>query len=155
MSNLYEIKKEILDTIDLETGEIIDTDKFNNLQIEFNDKIENIALWYKNLLSEAAAYKAEKEVFAHKQKTAENKAESLKKYLDSALGGRKFNTVKVDVTYRKSTSVYVEDVEKLLGEYKKSVITISADKTAIGKALKSGELVQGASLVENNNIQIK
>lgn len=155
MSNLYEIKKEILDTIDLETGEIIDTEKFNNLQIEFNDKIENIALWYKNLLSEAAAYKAEEEVFKHKMKTAQNKAESLKKYLDSALGGRKFNTVKVDVTYRKSTSVDVEDVEKLPDDYKKSVTTISADKTAIGKALKSGELVQGASLVENNNIQIK
>ena len=155
MANLYEINKELLGCIDLETGEIIDTEKFDQLQIDRNDKIENIALWYKNLQSEAQAYKAEKDLFSEKQKRAENKAESLKKYLESALKGNKFDTVKVNVSYRKSTSINILDIDKLPEDYRKAVITISADKVELAKALKSGVVIDGAELIENSNIQIK
>jgi len=155
MSSLYEINEELLSCIDLETGEIIDTEKFDSLQIEKNEKLENVALWYKNLLSEAQAFKAEKDIFADKQKRAESKADSLKKYLDTALHGNKFGTVKVEITYRKSSSVEIEDLELLPADYTKTVTTVTADKISIAKALKVGEEVTGAKLVENNNIQIK
>ena len=155
MSNLYEINRELLNCTDLDTGEIIDIEKFDGLQIEKNDKLENVALWYKNLQSEAAAYKAEKDVFAEKQRRAENKAESLKKYLDSALNGNKFDTVKVNISYRKSTSVNVLNIDELPAEYRKEVVSLSADKVEIAKVLKTGEAVAGAELVENSNIQIK
>jgi hypothetical protein len=155
MSSLYEINEQILDCMDLETGEILDEEKFDNLQIEREQKIENIALWYKNLQSEAQAYKAEKESFADKQKKAENTADSLKRYLDTVLNGNKFGTVKVDISYRKSTSVNVLDIDKLPEEYKKSVTTISADKIELAKILKSGVAIDGAEIVESNNIQIK
>lgn len=155
MANLYEINEQILNCIDLETGEIVDTDQFDNLQIERNDKIEGIALWYKNLLSEANQYKNEKNSFSDKQKRAENKAESLKNYLDSALKGSKFDTVKVNISYRKSSSVNVLDIDKLPEEYKKSVTTVSADKLELAKVLKSGKAIDGAEMVENSNIQIK
>lgn len=155
MANLYEINQELLNCIDLETGEIVDTDKFDGLQIEREQKLENVALWYKNLQSEAQAYKLEKDLFAEKQKRAEKKAESLKTYLDSALHGSKFSTVKVDISYRKSTSVNVLDIDKLSDDYKKKVTTVSADKTLIAKVLKDGKTIDGAELVESNNIQIK
>lgn len=155
MSSLYEINQQLLDTIDLDTGEIIDTHKFDQLQLERNEKLENVALWYKNLLSEAAAYKAEKDVFADKQKRAEAKADSLKKYLDSALNGSKFETVKVNVSYRKSTSVEVINQEAIPERYLRSVTTVSPDKTEITKALKVGELIDGVQLKESSNIQIK
>ena len=45
---LYEIDNAILDCIDLETGEIIDVDKLNELQLEKETKIENVALWIKD-----------------------------------------------------------------------------------------------------------
>ena len=155
MANLYEINQGILECIDLETGEIIDTDKFDQLQIERSEKLENVALWYKNLISEAQAFKAERDVFAEKQKRAESKAESLKNYLDSALKGNKFDTVKVSVGYRKSTSVEIIDQSKLPELYLKTVTTVSPDKVEIAKALKVGESVDGAELKENQNIQIK
>lgn len=155
MPSLYEINQELLNCIDLETGEIINTEKFDQLQIDRNDKIENVALWYKNLLSEAQAYKAEKDVFAEKQKRAEAKAESLKKYLDTALHGSRFDTTKVAISYRKSTSVEVVDQEAIPEQYLRTVTTISPDKTEIAKALKVGELVAGVELKENQNIQIK
>ena len=45
---LYEIDNAILECIDLETGEIIDTDKLDALQLERETKIENVALWIKD-----------------------------------------------------------------------------------------------------------
>ena len=155
MSSLYEINEQLLNLTDSETGEITDWSAFEALQLARDEKIENIALYHKNLLAEAAALKAEEKSFAERRKRAENKAESLKKYLDSALAGKKFGTVKVDISYRKSTSVDVQDVDKLPEEYRKTVTTVSADKVSIAKALKDGEEVEGATLVENNNIQIK
>lgn len=155
MSSLYEINQQLLDTMDLDTGEIIDTEKFYELQLERNEKLENVALWYKNLLSEAAAYKAEKDVFAEKQKRAEAKADSLKKYLDSALNGSKFETVKVNVSYRKSTSVEVVDQTLIPEQYLRTVTTVAPDKTEIAKALKVGEQIDGVQLKESSNIQIK
>lgn len=153
--SLYTINQEILNCVDLETGEITDFDKFEALQIERNEKLENIALWVKNLTSQAEALKAEEKAFSERRKSAENKAESLKRYLDSSLKGQKFNTTKVAISYRKSTSVDVLDVEKLPEAYRKTVTTVSADKVAIGAALKAGELVDGATLITNENIQIK
>lgn len=155
MSSLYDIDSRILNLTDKETGEILDEQAFEALQMERNEKLENIALWVKNLLSEAEALKAEEKAFAERRKSAENKAESLKRYLDSALKGHKFSTTKVAISYRKSTSVDVPDVEKLPEAYRKTVTTVSADKTAISAALKAGELVDGATLVEKNNLSIK
>ena len=71
--NLYEINKEMLGCWDAETGEILDEARLDELQIERDEKIENIACWIKNLRAEKDALKAEKEVFAQRQKTVENK----------------------------------------------------------------------------------
>lgn len=154
MAKLYEINAEIENCINLETGEIEDFEKFEKLQIDKATKIENIALWHKNLISDAEQYKAEKIAFAEKQKQAENKAESLKNYLDLILQGEPFKTVKVNCTYRKSKSVEVSDIGKIPSEYLKYAEP-TADKTAIKKAIESGQAIDGASLVEKANIQIK
>ena len=53
MANLYQINEQILGCVDMETGEIVDMDKLQELQLEFDQKVEGIACWIKNLLSEA------------------------------------------------------------------------------------------------------
>jgi FtsZ-binding cell division protein ZapB len=85
--NLYEIDSAILDCVDMETGEIFDELKFEELQLTREAKIENICLWIKNLKAEAEALKQEKDAFAQRQKATENKLESLKKYISSYLDG--------------------------------------------------------------------
>ena len=49
---LYEIDEQILNCIDAETGEIIDADMLNALQMERDAKIEGVALWIKDLKAE-------------------------------------------------------------------------------------------------------
>lgn len=156
--NLYEIEKEIMSCVDMETGEIIDCEKLDSLTMERDQKIENIALWVKNLEADAKAYKEEKDSFAQKQKAAENKAKSLKEYLSRFLAGTSYKSTKVNIGFRKSESVDVFSLESLI-EYGNSDYLKykepEADKMAIKAALKSGANIPGCILVESNNIQIK
>ena len=151
---LYEIDQAILNCIDLETGEIIDTEQLDKLTMEREAKLENVACWIKELKAEAEALKAEKMAFAKRQQVAENKMESLKKYLAYALDGQAFKTVRASVTFRKSQAVEITDIYKLDENYLRYKEP-EADKTAIKEALKSGQTVAGATLVENTSVIIK
>ena len=151
---LYEIDQAIMDCIDMETGEIINEELLNDLQMERDEKIENLVLWIKELKAEAEALKAEKMAFAERQKVAENKMESLKKWLAYALNGEKFKTVRVSVTFRTTDKVEIADIYKLDENYLRYKEP-EADKDAIKKAIKAGQEVAGATLVPNTSVIIK
>lgn len=155
MSNLFEINRAILDCLDMETGEIVDVEALDALMLEREEKMENIALWIKNLLSDAAAYKAEKESFADREKKATAKAESLKRYLTAALDGQKFKTTRCEVGFSRSVKTEVFDLEKVPREFVTEEVTYKPDKTAIKEAIKAGQEIEGCRLVENLNIRIK
>ena len=156
---LYEIDNAILECIDMETGEIIDAEKLDALNMERDAKIENVVLWIKDLKAEAEAIKAEKLALAERQKVAENKVESLKKWVAYALGGQKFSTAKCAVSFRNTESVEVteEGLEVLMKEHDE-LLTYKApepNKTAIKQALKDGLNVAGVQLVQNVSTIIK
>lgn len=152
--NLYEIDRAILECIDPETGEIADYEAFEQLQMEREQKIENVALWIKNLAAEAKALREEEKAFAERRKRAENKAESLKRYLDSILQGEAVKTTKFAVSYRKSEQAIVDDLLKIPEEYLKYKDP-DVDKTAIKAAIKSGAEIPGCHIETVNNISIK
>lgn len=156
---LYEIEEAILACIDDETGEIIDADKLDALRMEKDTKIENVACWIKDLKAEAEAIKREKMALADRQRVAENKAESLKKWLAYALNGQKFSTAKCAVSFRKSEAVEVtpDGLDALMRDHEE-LLTYKApepNKTAIKQALKDGLSVQGVQLVQNLSTIIK
>lgn len=154
---LYEIEAQILECaseVDEETGEILDIEKLEALEIEKEKKQENIALWIKNLRAEKEAVKSEKMSLADRQKKLENKIANLEGYLKDSLDGQKLTTSKVAVTYRKTVSVNVTDATKLPHEFLRFKEP-EADKTAIKKALKDGLEIAGAELVDNISMSIK
>lgn len=153
MANLYEIDQGILECIDLETGEVIDPDRLENLQMERNQKIENVCLWVKNLLSDAEAIKAEKDALADREAKCRKKADQLKTWLGKALEGQKFSTARCAVSFRKSEKTEVFDAGMVPSEYTKT--KIEPDVAAIKKALKDGLEISGCRLVESQNVQIK
>lgn len=152
--NLYEIDSAIMNCVDMETGEIIDMEALEDLQMERNQKIEGIGCWIKNLLADAKALKEEKDNLAARQKAAENKAASLKEFLSSYLNGEKFKTAKVAISYRKSDSVVVAENAILPEEFLKYAEP-TPDKVGLKAALKSGKEISGVTLVTSQNIQIK
>ena len=160
--NLYEINAALEqayeEAVDPETGEIIENAAYaaiDGLQMELEEKTENVLLWIKNLQADAEALKKEKMAFADRQARVEAKAESLKKYVGGVLNGQKFQTARVSASWRKSEAVeYVGNVFELPEDYiKHSDPTV--DKTALKKALKNGEEIEGARLVIRQNLQIK
>ena len=153
--NLFQIDNEVLQCVDLETGEIINEELLEKLELARDKKIENIALWIKNLNAEAEALKAEKMEFAKRQQVAENKAKGLKEYLSKYLNGNKYSSTKVNISFRKSETLEIEDVRNVpvdfLIEQEPKV-----DKAGLKKLLKNGDCsIMGVKLVSNNNIQIK
>ena len=157
---IYDIDNAILECIDLETGEIIDTDRLEALKMEREAKIENVALWIKELKAEAEAIKTEKLALAERQKVAENKAESLKKWLAWVLDGQKFSTARCAVSFRKSQKVEVteEGLENLMKSGNDALLTYKApepNKKAIAEAIKDGLNVRGVQLVQNVSTIIK
>ena len=155
MSSLYEIDFEIMNCIDFETGEVVDVEKLTELQMDREHKIESVALWVKNLRAEAAAYKAEKDAFAKREKRTKKKVESLEKWLTNALNGEKLTTNRVAVSFRKSKRVEVLDDSKIPENYMTETVTIAPDKKGIREAIEYGLKVPGCELVERNNIQIE
>lgn len=160
--NLYEIDLAIQrcfvdgeDVIDTETGEVLDAGYLDGLKMEKDKKIRNIACYIKNLEAEAEALKAEKMKMAARQKSAENKAESLKKYLSNFVGaGNKVKDTEYQISWRKSETVEIDDPSALIDDF----LTFKApepNKTAIKQAIKNGDTVAGAHLVEKQNMQIK
>lgn len=155
MASLYEIEQAILDCVDCETGEIIDQERLNNLMMERSTKIEAVALWVKNLESDAVAYKAEKEAFAQREKQATEKAKRLKEWLARACEGEKFSTAKCAVSFRASEAVAIADGAIIPDEYMRTKTTSEPDKAAIKDALKTGVEIAGCQIVTKFNTNIK
>lgn len=158
---LYEIDQAIMACLDLETGEILDSARLDELQMERTAKLEGVACWVKNLEAEADAIEKEKKALMQREKAARNKAESLKRWLAEALQGEKLNTAKAFVSFRKSEAVEFANQDLFViwaAENHNDLLTYKQpepNKTAIKQLLKAGGKLPGAQLVEKRNISIK
>ena len=140
--------------VDAETGEVIDIEAVEALEMEREQKIENIGMWIKDLTAQSEALKAEKNKLAEREKSAKNKAERLKEFLTAYLDGKKFETARVSIKFRSVESVSVPDVTALPEKYWR-IKPPEADKTAIKNAIKAGEVIEGAELVKKQSISVK
>ena len=161
---LYDINVEISRLLDEgtdpETGELlIDPAEIEALEMERESKLEYLALEYKNLTAEATAIKAEADELVKRYKAVNNRAARLKDYLAGVLSGDKFSTPRVSCSWRKSSAVEVDDDSFLpwAGEHPEflRVKPPEVDKKAVGDALKRGEMIPGAVIVERLNIVIR
>lgn len=156
--NLYEIKQSIQEAIDkcidMETGEIINPELLDSLNEQLNIKRENIALYIKNLVADSKAIDEEIKNLTARKKSINNKIDWLKQYLANDLQGSKFETAKVVVSFRKSKSVDIQPNANIPGEFL-IIQEPKPDKTALKKAIQSGAVINGVSIVEKSNISIK
>ena len=156
---LYEINEQIRNAIELgydpETGEILDASALEQLQMDRDEKIENICLYIKDLAAEATAIKAEESALADRRKASERKSESLKRYLQAMLDGQKWKSSKAVVSYRKTQSVIVDNLDEIPNDFMRIKTTSEPDKVAIKDALKAGTEVAGCHLEEGQSMSVK
>lgn len=169
MASIYNISNDLkkiyedLDNgngIDLETGEI-KPEIMQQLSISRNE-LETKAVDYGYVIKafddEIDIIDREIERLEERKAYVKKNKERMKTIVSSAMeefGINKIKSETLQLSFRKSESVEVFDESLIDEKFKKVKTEISLDKTAIKNAIKNGEDVQGAKIVEKNNLQIK
>lgn len=162
MRKLYEIREDLERLIEIgadkwvdeETGEIIDKEAFDALNMELDAKIEGVALGYKNEDAEAKAIKAEIANLTERMKRHEKRAEGYKNFLQMVLAGNKFETAKVVIKQTKSKVCEWDGNTEGLEAYMKPQEP-KFDKASARADLMAGKEVPHCTLVEKQSISIK
>ena len=158
---LYEIDEQITACIDAETGEVIDLERLAALVMEREAKLENVALWVKDLTAEAKAIREEEKALAERRRSAENKAESLKKWLLENVG-RGVKTPRCSVSVRTNAEApRFEDEAAFInwaqGEHD-DLLRFKCpeiDRTAVKQFLQAGGEIEGVTLERSQTVIIR
>lgn len=163
MANIYKLNDQIKACIQLDEEHVVDTDdgeilnlqQFEALQMERDAKVEGMCCYIKNLMAEAEALYAEINVLSYRAGAKKKEIERCKNYLAGALYGEKFETPRCKISWRKSEICNVLSMEAIPDEYKRTKVTVDADKTAIKKAIKAGAEIPGAEVIQKLNMTLK
>jgi hypothetical protein len=154
MATLYEINSAILDLIDLETGEILDPEKLESLQIDRKEKLRNIGFVALNAKADIQAYKEQEERFKAKRMAAEKTLAWAKETLQRELAGQKMKETEFSIYYSPSESVEVDEGAVIPTKFLK-LQEPTIDKAGLKTALKNGTEIKGVRLVQKQNLQIR
>ena len=159
--NLYEITQEaqylaaLLETEELtpelEEALIINQDQLQAKAVNYAKVIANYQAESDAIDQEIKRLKAMKD---SREKKIEWLTESVKKAM-LVSGIEKVESPLFKLAVRRSEAVEVDMVEALPNAFQNVKNVITADKVAIKEAIKRGENVTGARLIENFNLQIK
>lgn len=159
--NLYEITQEaqylaaLLETEEL-TPELEQALIINQDQLQA--KAVNYAKVIANYQAESDAIEQEIKRLKAMKESRDKKVEWLKESVKNAMlvsGIEKVESPLFKISVRRSEAVEVDIVEALPNAFQNVKNVVTADKVAIKEAIKRGENVLGARLVENFNLQIK
>lgn len=125
------------------------------------DTIANGAEWLckirANKTSEISGLDTEIKRLQARKKKAEGTITWAENYVFSLLkasGEKKLSAGTFEISTRKSTSVYVAPTFDV-AEFMREKVTREPDKIALRDALKNGQTIDGAMLVEKENVSIK
>ncbi len=154
---LYEINEKIRafleENVDPETGEILDPDTLTGLEMDRSEKLENYALAVKNYRAAITVIKAEEDNLKARREKLMRTADRLSEILRSELNGEKMSTARVQISYRRSQSTEILDINSIPDKFLK--FTPEPKKTEIKAAINAGEKVSGAAVVEKISMIIK
>ncbi|MDD5319521.1 MAG: siphovirus Gp157 family protein [Methylococcales bacterium] len=163
--SLYQLSGNYLQALDFLTdpeadlpAEVIN-DTLEALGGELEDKAINVAKFLRNMETTAEAIKAAEESMAKRRKALEARVKWMKDYLK---GNMEYTgIIKIECPYFKLSiqnnpvAVNVTNENAIPKQFKEQVITWKIDKTAIKAAIKNGEDVPGAELVNGTRLVIK
>lgn len=160
---LHEYNQEIekaLNSLEIneETGEVTGYEAVEQVQTDFEDKLESMVCYDKDMQVDIDALKAEEKNLKARREALEKRSASLRNYISACMedaGQDKFSSAKCKVSFRKSAVTVIDDIDMIPEEFRNTKTTITADKSKIAEALKSGVEIPGAHIVEKQNIQIK
>ncbi|WP_019132676.1 siphovirus Gp157 family protein [Peptoniphilus obesi] len=154
---LYEITEVYNNVIDLDLDEEELKKYLDLVNDEFEDKAENIAKILQSLKAEFEAYKNEAERLNTQAKSIENKIKSLKDYLEVSMiraDKRKFKTNLFNFNIQKNPpSLNVISKEDIPEEFFEIKRILKNEK--LKKAIKEGQEIVGAELIQTESLRIR
>ena len=163
MSSIFKIQSEYQQLVNelIDNGGELTPELELNLQItkdNFHSKSENYAFITRQFDAEMDIIDNEIKRLQQAKKTREKAIDRLKANIEMAMNTfevDKIETPLIKISFRKSESVEIEDVNQLPNEYKVIKVTEAADKFKIKDAIKAGIEIIGCYLKTNRNLQIK
>lgn len=152
---IHNIEQLIQDGVDPEEIQLL-LDAKEMAEMERSTKLEGCAMLIKNLENENLGLKTEKDRFDKRIKRNNDVIERVRQNMTDTLltvEGNRVKTDKFTFSFRKSTKVEVSDIDSIPTQYVKVERTIS--RSALAKALKAGDHIEGAKLVENQSLSIR
>ena len=141
--------------VNVETGEIIDTEALDALKMEIPKKLENLGRWMLNLEAEEKALADQEKRFKERKDAVKKKRESIKSYVGAFLNGKPYKCTDFEFKWRTSESVKFDgDIYKVPDDYLRYKEP-ELDKAKVKKALKDGVEIAGCSLEVKNNLSVK
>lgn len=165
--NLYEIDSRIaslLDgTVDEETGEILtDYDALDALLMERDEKREAVACHIVNLRGEAEAIRAQEKILAERRRALEFRADRAMIYLRETSHGEELRSPRVCISFRKNppSAAFSDEAAfiKWAAKYREDFLRFKEpeiDRTAVKRAIQSGEVIPGATLEQKMSMVVK
>lgn len=127
-------------------------------EVVINNGLETLCKVRQNRRAEIDAIKAEEDRLKAKRKSLENSTDWLENYISDVfkLSGKTKETYGTfTLSFRKSTQCKIDET-KFHDERFQTIMEVKKiDTMGVKEALKNGEIIEGAELVENQNLQIK
>ena len=163
--SLYELSSTYLKALDDLTDPELDlplevvNDTLEALGDEMETKAINVTKFMRNMEATANAIKEAETQMAKRRKALENRIKWMKDYLKGSM--EHTGITKIECPYFKlsiqknPTSVSITNEESIPSQFKEQVISWKIDKTAIKNAIKSGETIPGAELLNGTRLAIR
>lgn len=146
------------DGIDPETGMVFDITQLDALEMERDKKIENALLYEEQMKADAKEIDEYIKRLQERSRAKKNTAESIKNWLIGRMQESKeskFETTRIRASLRvvAANKTVITDELLLPPQYLKT--KIEPDTTAIKAAIKAGEVVPGATLIDSVSLTVK
>ncbi len=164
---LYELTRDIIEINDLieagaiESSEAIDT--LNSMKLAVKQKGLDITALVLNEEADISALKEAEARIAQRRRAKQNKIEWLKGYLLDGMEANGISKIEcpdfvVSLAKCPPKVELIEDAEKLLVDkwgdrFVRTKVVVSVDKQELQQALKAGEEITGARLVQGNRLK--
>ena len=146
----------------METGEILDLDRVNELEMEKEEIIENLGIMWKDTNAEIAAIESEEKRLGTIKESRKKLIAQIEGWINEALGGQSYKSVNGlwECKYTKSKVTEVVDMDALLafdvtGRFIKFGKPEARKKEIKDAILKEGITVAGCAVVEKSNFSMK
>lgn len=158
---LYELTQNFLNLLDLLENpdipkEVVES-ALEEVEGNFEDKAENIVKLIKSIEADIKGYKEEENRLSTRRKALENKAKSLKEYLQSSMKALEKESIKGKLftiyTQKNQPSLIIDDMDKLPSEYKRTVE--EADNKKIKEDLLNKVKIPGARIEVSKSLRIR